>query len=201
MLSGRSMSGGGWWMPMGSIVKMSGYGKTELLQLHISELDANEAPEGTATRIRRNMETGFERFEAVHCAPEEIVSGCFILPIRSPACLPRSLKKGMADRIAAEVARRQAVHSSRRNEEEQRLLLDNLRAGAVMHAPDQRVLSCNQAACDILGLSHEQLMGELTPDSGWRLLDATGGPLPIAAYPVQLVLSSQEKLEHLCGRH
>ena len=315
--------------------KMSGYSKTELLQLHISELDAEEAPEGTATRIRRIMETGFERFEAVHrrkdgclfdvevstawqpgdgphfiCFGRDItaqrrhirerentlrlleilhthegrqellqrlvqflreLAGCeaagirlcsgaecpfkeedgfsqafvtaetplhvynaagqlardevcersrqagyqsvLLVPLRAGRDCVGVLHfadtqsgvftaefgeqiEGMADRIAAEVARRQAAHSLRRNEEEQRLLLDNLRAGVVMHAPDQRVLSCNQAACDILGLSHDQLMGELTPDTGWRLLDATGGPLPLAAYPVQLVLSSQKKLEH-----
>ncbi len=46
--------------------QQSGYSREELIGRHISELDAEEASEQTAARIRRLMETGHDQFEARH---------------------------------------------------------------------------------------------------------------------------------------
>ncbi len=49
-----------------SYCRMSGYTRDELLALHIPDVEAAEAPEQTAARIRRAMEAGFDQFESRH---------------------------------------------------------------------------------------------------------------------------------------
>lgn len=46
--------------------KMSGYTEQELLSMHVSELDASETVEDASTHIKRIVEKGEDRFEAIH---------------------------------------------------------------------------------------------------------------------------------------
>lgn len=46
--------------------RMSGYSETELLALHITNLDAYETPDQTITRIQKLVEQGYLRFESQH---------------------------------------------------------------------------------------------------------------------------------------
>jgi PAS domain S-box-containing protein len=47
-------------------VQMSGYSRTELLQMHISELEAEDSAKETEARIEQVVNTGFARFEGRH---------------------------------------------------------------------------------------------------------------------------------------
>ncbi len=46
--------------------RMSGYSKEELLDMHVSEVEANETPEETKAHINTILETGFDCFETRH---------------------------------------------------------------------------------------------------------------------------------------
>ena len=82
-----------------------------------------------------------------------------------------------------------------RSEEENRLLLQNLNAGVMVHGADTRVLLCNQQALQMLGLSAEQVLGKTTGELGWTLVHEDGTPLAEEEYPVTRVLATREPLQ------
>ncbi len=76
------------------------------------------------------------------------------------------------------------------SERRYRELLHNLQAGVVVHAPDTRIVIANGAASDLLGLTHEQLLGRAAPDPAWQFVRADGTAMPPDEYPVARVLAS-----------
>ncbi|MBU1410857.1 PAS domain S-box protein [Myxococcota bacterium] len=72
------------------------------------------------------------------------------------------------------------------------LLLHHLQAGVIIHDPDLRVRSANRPACDLLGLTLEQLSGREVMDPVWAFLREDGSPMPLEEYPVNRVLTSGE---------
>jgi diguanylate cyclase (GGDEF)-like protein/PAS domain S-box-containing protein len=50
----------------GTYCQMSGYSSQELLSMHISDLEAVETPQDTASHLQKIMETGEDRFETKH---------------------------------------------------------------------------------------------------------------------------------------
>jgi PAS domain S-box-containing protein len=69
-------------------------------------------------------------------------------------------------------------------------LIDNLNAGFVIHAADSSILLCNSIACELLGLSMDQMLGKTFIDSAWHFIHEDGTVMPIEKYPVNLVLST-----------
>lgn len=76
-------------------------------------------------------------------------------------------------------------------------LFHNLPAGAVVHAPDTRVLAANPQACLALGLTEDQMCGRAALDPVWALMAEDGTPLPLSQYPVNVVAASGEPLDGL----
>ncbi len=68
-------------------------------------------------------------------------------------------------------------------------LLNALPAGVVVHGPDTRVLYANPMALKTLRLTREQIDGKSAMDSHWKFVDRFKSPLPLDAYPVNLVLA------------
>jgi PAS domain S-box-containing protein len=87
-------------------------------------------------------------------------------------------------------ARKRAEEAVRQGELRLRALLDILPAGVVVHAADTRIVDANPAACRMLGLSLEQMLGKAAVDPYWTLLDESRVPLEIEAFPVSRVLAS-----------
>lgn len=81
-------------------------------------------------------------------------------------------------------------------DKEQRILLDNLWAGVVIHAPDARIIDCNKKAHEIFGLTYEQMIGKNVTDPVWRFLYDNGAQMPLEAYPVNIVLEKREELSN-----
>lgn len=83
-------------------------------------------------------------------------------------------------------------------EEEQRLLIDSLMAGLVVHGPDGAVLRCNPRARELLGLSSaDEATGRPLSDPAWRFVRPDGGVMSMDEYPVSRVLTSGEALSSL----
>lgn len=83
-------------------------------------------------------------------------------------------------------------------EEEQRLLIDSLMAGLVVHAPDGTVLRCNPRARELLGLSSvDEATGRPLSDPAWRFVRPDGGVMSVDEYPVGRVLASGEAISSL----
>lgn len=82
----------------------------------------------------------------------------------------------------------------RNSESRYRSLIRKVQAAIVLHDEQGRIIDCNPLAETLLGLSADQLLGKSLVDSEWHFLHTDGSPLPMAEYPVSLVLSSQQPL-------
>ena len=87
----------------------------------------------------------------------------------------------------------------RQSREELDALLQNVKAGVVVHAPDTSIITANQEASRLLGLSLEQMQGRKAVDPGWRFLREDGSQLPPEEYPVNLALSSRKSIANQLG--
>ncbi|MDX2089836.1 MAG: ATP-binding protein [Kofleriaceae bacterium] len=67
-----------------------------------------------------------------------------------------------------------------------RAVIEAMSEGVVVHAPDGRIVAANPAACEILGLSLEQLTGLSPLDPRWALVDVDGSPLPAEEIPSEV---------------
>ncbi len=90
----------------------------------------------------------------------------------------------------------QAEVALQESEARYRQLIDNLNAGFVIHAPDTSILLFNSTACELLGVSMDQMLGKTALDSAWHFLREDGTVLPIAEYPVNQVLSTEMPIKN-----
>ncbi|MFN8111136.1 MAG: diguanylate cyclase [Thermoleophilia bacterium] len=69
-------------------------------------------------------------------------------------------------------------------------VLDSMSDGIVVHDADGRVITANPAACRILGLSLEEMVGRGLDEPGWRALRRDGSPMPLAERPARMTLQT-----------
>ncbi len=69
-------------------------------------------------------------------------------------------------------------------------ILNQLQTGIVVHAPDTQVVFSNARACELLGLSVDQMRGKTAMDPVWHFVTEDGHPLPPSDYPVNRAISS-----------
>jgi len=79
-------------------------------------------------------------------------------------------------------------------ETEFRLLLENLSAGVVVHAPNSAIVLANTMASTLLGLTNDQMLGKTAMDPDWCFLSDDGTPMPVEQYPVERVLASGQPI-------
>ncbi|MCT7952169.1 PAS domain S-box protein [Ancylothrix sp. C2] len=92
--------------------------------------------------------------------------------------------------------RKQTEVAIKESEARYRQLIDNLTAGFVIHAIDTSIILCNSKACELLGLSMDQILGKTTFDQSWHFLREDGTVMPKEEYPVNQVLSSNIPLKN-----
>jgi len=90
--------------------------------------------------------------------------------------------------------RKQAEETLHETEEMNRLLLDHLQVGIVVHNADSSISFCNSLAEQILGLSANQIQNKLVADKVWHFCDKFGKPLMVDAYPFSLVYKNDKAL-------
>ncbi len=73
-------------------------------------------------------------------------------------------------------------------------LVSHMNAGFVVHAPDTHIRHCNTTACDLLGLSMDQMLGKRAIDPTWHFVREDGTLMPVEEYPVNVVLLTQTPL-------
>ncbi|HEY9623580.1 MAG TPA: PAS domain S-box protein [Crinalium sp.] len=105
--------------------------------------------------------------------------------------------------IAEDISdRKHAETALRESEAKYRHLINNLHAGVVVHAPDTRIVLSNATACDLLGLTIDQLMGKTAIDPAWHFLRDDGSILPSEEYPVNQVRSTRKPIRnYIVGIH
>lgn len=75
-------------------------------------------------------------------------------------------------------------------------LLERLHEGVLIHRSDTTVSYANKAACDILGLSYEQILNKTADDPLWRFMNEELEPLRAEEYPIRRLLASNENIVH-----
>lgn len=83
----------------------------------------------------------------------------------------------------------------RRNEARYRTLIAALSEGLVMQESDGRIVAYNQSACDILGLTPDQLRGRTSTDPRWKAVHEDGSPFPGQEHPAMVTLSNGKPLQ------
>ena len=76
-------------------------------------------------------------------------------------------------------------------------LIEHMPVGVVVHGPQSEIISANQTAADILGLSIDQMLGKVAIDPAWRFEASDGSPMALADYPVNRVLASRASVRDL----
>jgi PAS domain S-box-containing protein len=92
--------------------------------------------------------------------------------------------------LRTEIQRRVDEQVARRDSEERfHTVVAGMAEGVVVHDRTGRVLFCNAAACQILGLNEQQLLERNTDDASWQMVRADGSILPEDENPVMQILS------------
>ncbi len=108
-----------------------------------------------------------------------------------------------ASKIARNITKtKQAEEALHQSESRYRQLINNLSAGIIIHGTDTSILLSNSMACELLGLSMDQMMGKMAIDPVWYFVREDGTVMPIEEYPVNRVLSTQIPLKnYVLGIH
>ena len=89
-----------------------------------------------------------------------------------------------------------ADNALRKSEARYRLLLQNLEAGIVVHAPDTSILMNNSRATELLGLTNDQMKGKADIDSSWKFINEDNTPLLLDKYPVNRIVKSKKSIKN-----
>ena len=76
-------------------------------------------------------------------------------------------------------------------------VLNHLQSGVVAHAADTTIRVCNPRACEILGLTLDQMIGVSAPDPQWMFVREDGSVMPLEEYPVSVVIRTREPFQNL----
>ena len=91
---------------------------------------------------------------------------------------------------------KKAEKAVRESEEKYRTLIEKIQAAVVVHSSDTSIITSNSMAEKLLGLTKVQIKGKTSIDSVWHFSDENGKYISVDKYPVNLVLSSGEKLRN-----
>ena len=83
------------------------------------------------------------------------------------------------------------LEALRESEAKYRSLIRKVQTAIVLHDGQGQLLDSNPVAHELLGLSEDQLRGKSLIDPEWHFLREDGSIMPVAEYPVSIVLSSQ----------
>ena len=90
----------------------------------------------------------------------------------------------------------QADEALRESAKEYRSTLNDLLVGVVVHGSDSSILLSNSEASNILGLTHEQMLGKEAIDPAWHFLHEDSTVMKIEDYPVSRVLSTKIPIQN-----
>ncbi len=78
------------------------------------------------------------------------------------------------------------------NASELQAVLQAISHGVIIQGPHAEILSCNQAALDMLGLTEDQLLGRTSYDPRWLALHEDGSPFPGETHPVPQAIRTKQ---------
>ncbi|MEN3325157.1 PAS domain S-box protein [Mariniflexile soesokkakense] len=93
--------------------------------------------------------------------------------------------------------RKQSEEELRNSENKLSQLLNNLKSGIVVHAPNTSIMYYNQRAAEILNSRYDDLTGKQIFDYPWEFLREDGSILPIEEYPVKQIIEHKSAIKNM----
>jgi PAS domain S-box-containing protein len=98
------------------------------------------------------------------------------------------------------VAIRAARAAAKTDEERRRhvqfeLIFEAIHEGVNVYGTDGKVREANQSACDLLGLTRDEMFGRAYADPRWRIFRADETPFPVEEFPVNVTLKTGRPLQ------
>jgi two-component system, sensor histidine kinase PdtaS len=84
----------------------------------------------------------------------------------------------------------------RKSEEKFRNLVTNLTSGLIVHNPDTSISYANQSACDLLGLSLDQLQGKKAIHPEWAFINEDGKVMDEKDFPINKIFRDKVILKN-----
>jgi PAS domain S-box-containing protein len=85
----------------------------------------------------------------------------------------------------------EAQNAIAESEEKFKSLIRDLNVGVLLQGTQAEILLANEAACNLVGLTHDQLLGKTSFDPDWQLLREDGTPFTLAELPVPQVIEKK----------
>ncbi|HEX2622069.1 MAG TPA: ATP-binding protein [Phototrophicaceae bacterium] len=76
-------------------------------------------------------------------------------------------------------------------------LIGRLPVGVLVQGPGAEILVNNQAACDLLGITEDQLLGKTSFDPDWNVIHEDGSPFPGPTHPVPQAIATRKAVMHV----
>lgn len=175
-----------------SAERFYGYPKTELLEMKIQQI--NDLP---VDQVALERQKAISENQNYFVFPHRLSSGEIRTVEVHSSPIDFCGKQILFSIIHDITERKRAEEAIRKSELKYRLLMENLRAGIVVHAPDTSIILCNELALELLGLTQDEIMGLLSTNPAWNFLNEDGSSMPLENYPVNRVLSTLEPISDL----
>ncbi len=143
---------------------------------------------------------------ATHQPVKNAIIGIYSAPKKSLAWLlisifPEFDQQGELKQVIATLNditdRKETEEALQNSENKYRSLINNLHAGVVVHHADTSISLCNNTACELLGLTRDQMFGKTALDPAWHFFYEDGKIIPFEFYPVNQVIGTKQPLENL----
>ena len=98
------------------------------------------------------------------------------------------------------IERKQAEQKLLESEAKYRHLYETMTQGVAIQDSEGRIIEANSAACEILGLTMDQMLGKTTYDPRWRLIHEDGSPYDPEMMPSNIALRTGKPVKGVhCG--
>ncbi|WP_372847143.1 PAS domain S-box protein [Pontiella sp.] len=167
---------------------MFGYSRGQLLEASVGSLSLNRPPfteEAALAHMAKALSEGPHRFEWQSRRSDGAV---FWTEINMSA-----LKTHGATRVIVIV---RDIQARKLAEEVNRLTINDLLIGIVVHAPDTTILLSNPQASQILGIDRDQLTGRPALDPAWNFVHEDRSALTVENYPVNRAIATGQRIEN-----
>ncbi len=94
------------------------------------------------------------------------------------------------------IQQKRAEEAVRKSEEKYRTLFETMTQGVVYHDKNGGIISTNQAAERILGLTHDQLVGRTSMDPRWRAIHEDGSDFSGESHPSTIASQTGETINN-----
>lgn len=84
----------------------------------------------------------------------------------------------------------------RESETRFRLLIEKIPVGVVLQGPNAEAVLANDAACNLLGLTQDQILGKTSYDPQWKCINEEGNDVPGEQHPVPIAIRTRQPVRN-----